>query len=459
MSTMADYKCMLLVPKDQYDQLKAAPAIGPAAGSNSVDSGIGGDVNDSNVQNIDVSEGGTIVINDRDKCGNHEHARDHTSGRVKVATSGGYPTPISVGSSSYSPNQQFQSSSPPPPRSSKSPTRSSKSPPRSTTPPPRSSPPPTRPSPPSSSAPRSAPPKSKRPVPQSQKQAAAATPPAPEEVQQRREAKKRKGVVRTRKKKPSPTQPQISEKASERLKTLVEKRVSVLGGQKPAKRRRKAASEGDLNRSVVHDLREASKRVEAAPPAGPSLAERRVGRYRAQIAKIRPYVDKIQEGEEMVQAAEAPPAKKASPRRTKSRIQPHRVPLPPSSSDEENFDPPANPLGRRIAKVGAARSRPRRVMYTSRRPQAVKRSEPVPDIKVDPFHYEPREKITNLRTAAVRHVGAFARKKRPVSKTEDQKRWERLSFPTKRTIRPEELPLPSDDEELGSDGGDEWDDF
>ncbi len=60
------YKCMYVISKDEYDSMKNS------AKGNTADSGIGGNVTDSHVHNIDVSSGGTLVINDGAK--HHPHA-------------------------------------------------------------------------------------------------------------------------------------------------------------------------------------------------------------------------------------------------------------------------------------------------------------------------------------------------------------------------------------------------
>ena len=402
LSSSSSYKCMLLVPRDQYEQMKAAKPTEPAAGLNSVESGIGGDVNDSNVQNIDVSEGATLVINDRDsRCdGGHHHTHSqepdrqyqHRHGeKLELAKDGGYPQPVLVAGAPHSSTTTTSYHFQPPPSN----------PPAQVT---------------SSGAPSTS--------------ATATTVPSTTTTQQTGV----KGTKRVRVKAASTSAasaPQMSQKSTHLLNTLVQKRVAELAGRRPpAKKRRKTLSDGDLNRAVVHDLRDASRQVEAAAPSRPTLTTRRLNRYRAQVAKIRPYVDPPARGQVAV-------------------VQPHRVPLPPSS-DEDEGDPP-----RRMAVVGAARRTvPRRLLYTTRSPQAVKRTEPTPGGRIDPFHYEPREKVANLRRAPVRRVGAFARHKRPVSKTADQRRWERLNFPEKRVIRPEELPLSSGDEDLASDPGD-----
>ena len=129
-----------------------------------------------------------------------------------------------------------------------------------------------------------------------------------------------------------------------------------------------------------------------------------------------------------------------------SQLKPELVPLPISDSDDSDLDLGPAELG----AAASARTRPRKILYARRAPAVVKRTKPLPDSKIDPFHYEPRQKILNSRRAAVRKVGTFARMKRVHQKTEDEKRWESLNFPRKRHIVPV-APLSSGDEDLNTD--------
>ncbi len=421
MSLASGYKCMFLVPRDQYEHLKNSTLSEAAAGVNTVDSGIGGDINDSNVQNIDVSEGGTLVINDGDRTPHisdvlaQRHPRKNKTA-AELRPAGGHSIPIVVGATSpQTTTAQFHSQQP-----------SSQSSPSTSAPPPQPSPAPSATSQNSttSSQTQTAPnsPTSSKLGPKTAKKVSAA----------------KKSVVVT---------PPISKKSSNILRNLVEDRVAELAGRKKEVKRRKTVSDSDLDRAVVHDIRDASRQVEAQPhPRNPPLSARRNARYRAQVAKIRPYLDTVHE--EPVQAA-AKPVPLGLPTRHVPVTRPHEMPLPPSDSEDSDLDDLGNQEYRHDS---AARTRPRSVIYTNRVPKAVRRKDPMPGGTLDPFHYEPRYKIVNDRWAAVRKVGAVARKKRPVSKTEDQKRWERLNMPDKRVIRARPYDaLSSGDEVLASD--------
>lgn len=63
---MSLYKCLYLLPESEY--LKATSTAGGVGGTG-VAEGIGGSVSDSHVNNIEVSHGGTIVIDKHSNCG------------------------------------------------------------------------------------------------------------------------------------------------------------------------------------------------------------------------------------------------------------------------------------------------------------------------------------------------------------------------------------------------------
>lgn len=70
---MGVYDCMYLLSKDQYQSMHDRAACG----GNKID-GVGGDVRESQVNNIEVTHGGTVLIHDRDKVeaagsNTHEH--------------------------------------------------------------------------------------------------------------------------------------------------------------------------------------------------------------------------------------------------------------------------------------------------------------------------------------------------------------------------------------------------
>ncbi len=416
MSSSSSYKCMYLIPRDQYEQMHNANRV------NTVDSGIGGDINDSNVQNIDVSEGGTLVINDTPgDLGTASHPtiqpqRSHYSDHkksVEVRSTGAYPFPIAVGNSSppQPPTIINVPSQPQQPQQSKKTTLSS-------------SPPSSRPTSTKSAQTTSSTSSQTQTQPNSGNSA----------TQQQNNSQKAKVNV----KKPSLIPPSVAKKSSDILRGMVEDRVAELSGRR--KKRRKVLSDGDLDRAVVHDIRDASRQTEAAPSRLPPLGTRRTARYRAQVAKIRPYVDATQPAEQSVAVRPTPAAGRVS------GLKPELVPLPISDSDDSDLDLGPAELG----AVASARTRPRKILYARRAPAVVKRTKPLPDSKIDPFHYEPRQKILNSRRAAVRKVGTFARTKRVHQKTEDEKRWESLNFPRKRHIVPVE-PLSSGDEDLNTD--------
>lgn len=80
------YKCMYVIPKEQYESLQEKANSKDKGAGNQTDSGIGGNVSDSHVHNIDVSNGGTLVITDKastqpDKNHNVAERRDDGVGR------------------------------------------------------------------------------------------------------------------------------------------------------------------------------------------------------------------------------------------------------------------------------------------------------------------------------------------------------------------------------------------
>ena len=234
-----DFKCMLLIPQDQYEGLKNADTAG---GGNTAESGIGGDVRDSNVNNIDVSQGGTLVINDGDTTPGSRHCpsedgiwrKDSSLAKDRICHSSKVLIPHSTTHTSV----PIVVGSPPPPQTQ------------------------------GAQLPADSPLASPQPQPQDT----------------RRKTKKSIGK-RGSATAPS-SSPTLPRKSSELLKNLVKKRVASLTGKPlhPPKRRKKAMSEGDLNRAVVHDLRLASKAQESPKALRPTLEERKLDRYRAQVA-------------------------------------------------------------------------------------------------------------------------------------------------------------------------------
>lgn len=368
MSSSADFKCMLLVSQDQYEGFKSGPS------SRTVDSGIGGDVTDSHVHNIDVSQGGTLVINDGDlPAGGDKSCCPGQTGHLHADR---YPTILGRPSDYI---YRMQEATPPPPHTQQ---------------------------------------QQPQLTHQQQQQQQQTTPAATPLATPKSAASKKKS-------------PALNKNSAQLLNSIINKRVSDLTGlpTPPAKRKRVTKSDGDLQRGVIHDLREVAK---AEQPRNPTIAQRRVNRYRAQIAKVTPY--RVQQQEP----------------------KPHEVPLPPSSSEDEDGSD-AEDWGPQPRGSGAARTRP---AFLARRVPAVIRNAAKAEKRnrsrmtsgpLDPFHYEPRSKIPNTQSKPVRAVGKIAGKKRPISKNDHDKRWEKASFPTKRTIYPN--VLPSDDESINSADG------
>lgn len=388
----SDYKCMFLISPDQYSGLSSSSR---SSTPRTVDSGIGGDVNDSHVHNIDVSHGGTLVINDGDqkeleKQNNLQNKRcsngdERVSSHTHTVTHGDrYPVVVTAQPAGCShphecDHSQCAQQGPPPPTPPTSPTKSSAG---------------------------------KSPT--------------------------------------SPSRRKSSSKSNNLLRDIVNKRVADLTGveAKPAKRRRKALSDGDLNRAVIHDIKTASKNG-TKQPNSPTLAQRRVARYRAQIAKIRPYKDPD------------PPTPTAS---AVKQLRPQEVPLPPSDdSDDDWASPPVaeptssartRPIVRRRQPAGpsspssTARTRP--ILLARRPPHKFKLKKrdqsKLQSGYLDHFSYEPQNKRANHKNAPVRRVGAIARKKRGPVLSEEDKRLEKMSFPSKRTIYP--LSFFNDDESI-----------
>ena len=366
-----DYKCMVLVSRDQYEGLKSANSDG---GGNSVDSGIGGDVKDSNVNNIDVSQGGTLVINDKgqaensqSECAKRTSTDRHTYNKVTEHTPSCAHTtvPIVLG-----PHTQ-------------------------------------------------------------QTQGAQLQPESPYQ-QQRQEGVRVRIPTATansaRKRSQTGNATSLGKKSSELLQDLVSKRVASLTGKPPVlpKRRRLAVSDGDLNRAVVHDLRDVSKEQQTPKPTRPNLQDRQRARYKAQTATIVPYQHpKNTENKEITQESKIDPSRVPLPSSPPPSLpirhhQPHSVPLPEDDAFSDDDDD-GDVYDARIEGT-SARTRP---ILVARRPPAairnVKRTKSqMLSGPIDWTHYEPRNKIQNSKNAPVRAVGRIARQKRGKAMTEDE---------------------------------------
>lgn len=382
----ADFKCMLLLSKDQYEGLKYSSHdpndADVSKNGNTVESGVGGDINDSKVHNIDVSNGGTLVINDADRPNSCTKGANSSPSKESTRTSPPNVNPVSsvpiviqgpATSAGNTSGETFQST-------------------------------------------------------------VSKASSLPAKVKQRGSSST--SSVRIE----DPVNASLSKPSSKQmLSDIVNKRVADLTGTHlPPKRRKHTMSDGDLNRAVIHDLRVATKK-QYSTPHRPTLKERQLERYRGQIAKITPYKNPTP-------SSIAAPTKPSTPSARSSvseEVQPHNVPLPPSSDDDSDVDEQYPNSSARVRPYLVTRRPPaafsRRGKVTKRDRSKMSRG------PLDPFYYEPRAKIQNTKDAAVRATGSIAGRKRGAAKTEDEKLWEQKSFPNKRMLYTRQISSDGDD--------------
>ncbi len=418
----SDYKCMYVISKDEYDSMKNN------AKGNITDSAIGGNVTDSHVHNIDVSGGGTLVINDGAK--HHPHitsdARSPTqsckiSNRnnqqsstkkkkkcgetvsdelpSKLITFPSNNVPMLMGASSDSKTYASPSTN----------LQNAKILPNSYVPPlnlhthsvssmdqnekntfdnsqlPNPMPPPVL---------------SSTKIPTSKRSARKDTfenskllspMPAPVISSSRKPSSSSMSKfntphskVRIAKTPMRALNPIVMQKSRSLLKDLMKKRLMELTGYPPSKIRKRASVSAS---EIIHDIRKLRDADNQYVP-GYNLERRRVDRYRLQKSPILPYRDDSSQF----------------------------VPLP-HDSEFDTQPIPKPPRRRPVRKL-------------IKRPE---HNTSAQDVLLDPFHYEPRKKISNTKQARVRAVGAIAGVKR--QRDEDDDDYIPDSSPSKFLIR------------------------
>lgn len=437
---------MYVISKDDYDSMKNG-----AKGS-TVDSGIGGDVTDSHVHNIDVSSGGTLVINDRvahpsvsgtsppihscKRANSGVRSSSTKKKRDKVETNEAPPRVIGVPSNNVPMLMSSSSDS----KSYASPStnlQNAKILPNSYVPPlsptqaslsqikngkntfdnsklPNPMPPPILSS--------TKLPTSKRNGRKNTFENSQLPSPMPNPVMSssRKSSSSSRSVfkpyklktVKIRSRSPTPysrdkkiktptrtLNPIVMQKSRNLLKDMMKKRLMELTGYPPSKIRKPASVSAS---EIIHDIRKLRNADNQFVP-GYNLERRQVDRYRLQKTPIVAYRDDSGQF----------------------------VPLPHDS--EFDTQPPPKPPRRRPVR------------------QLIKRPEhntSTQDILLDPFHYEPRKKITNTRQARVRAVGAIAGVKRKRDEELEDNEFILESFPPKLQIRDKASLQAEENEEL-----------
>ncbi len=443
------YKYMYVISKDEYDSMKNSSK------GNNTDSGIGGDVTDSHVHNIDVSSGGTIVINDG--AGHHPHAVSNPSlsrhpcksanrnteststkkngeshGRTSVETpsrvltfpSNNVPMRMSSSSDSKSyaspstnlqnakilPNSYVPPLTPPYPESTMDENGGKNTFDNSKLPNPM--PPPILQSTKIPSPKRSA----RKDTFENSKLPSPMPPPVLSSSRKSSSSSRAKFKVprfkstKIRNRTPTPhpiaripkpsrsLNPIVMQKSRSLLKDMMKKRLMELTGQPPSKIRKPASVSAS---EIIHDIRKLRNMDKQFVP-GYSLQRRQVDRYRLQKAPIAPYRDDSSQF----------------------------VPLP-SDSEFDTQPPPKPPRRRPVRKLV---KRPEHNTSTQ-------------DVLLDPFHYEPRKKIVNTRQARVRAVGAIAGVKRGRDDDDDDY-FELYPTPNKLLVRDRESLRTEENNEL-----------
>ncbi len=429
------YKCMYVISKDEYDTMKKNGK------GNNIDSGIGGDVTDSHVHNIDVSSGGTLVINDggknipqpiskarmsphsckisnrnnqnssakKKKC--NDESFDNAPARVISVPSNNVP--MLMGSSSDSKSYASPSTN----------LQNAKILPNSYVPPlsilPSSSGGPSEintfdnsklpnPMPPpiltstklpisNRSARKDTFENSKMPSPMPPPVFSSSRKSSSSSTSKFKPYKLKSIKIRNRTPTPHPIMgnvktstrklnPVVMQKSRSLLKDMMKKRLMELTGYHPSKIRKSASVSAS---EIIHDIRKLSNGDNHFVP-GYNLQRRQVDRYRLQKTPISPYQDNSGQF----------------------------VPLPPDSE----FDTQPTPKPPRRKPVRKLVKRPEHNTSTQ-------------DILLDPFHYEPRKKISNTRQARVRAVGAIAGVKRTRDEDDDDDYINLYPTPNKLLIR------------------------
>ncbi len=430
------YKCMYVISKDEYENMKDNI-------KNNVDSGIGGNVTDSHVHNIDVSGGGTLVINDSHPPHNSHTKNNHNchsayvdkdhhastkrkqngckGNSVPPARAIGVPSnnipmliPPSIHPSSTrsyaSPSNNLQNANilpnsyvaPATPMSidyssikgnSKNTFDNSKLP---------------SPFPPPVLSSTKLPAKKVRkdtfnnpniPSPMPPPVLSSTRKGSSSSISRKISTSSANTQTRAAKHPTRVLNPMVMQKSRNLLKQMMKNRLSELTGQ-PVEKQKKSSSV--TASEIIHDLRKLHNNRQ--PVTGYNLDRRRTDRYRLQKVPFSVYRDESSSF----------------------------VPLP-YDPEFDNSKPT-----RQLVKRSGCDGKPVPRKVTKRKNQ----NTTAQNVELDPFQYEPRKKIANVNYAPVRHVGNIARVKR--KREDDNEDYILDSCPYKRQIR----DCESSDEDL-----------